>query len=154
MSNAQKGTFKGLVTDYGIGETQGGDPQVFVAFDVDFPGGKQAMTWFGSLKGGALPITLKALLALGHTGKVADLLDGPNQDNPPIRLGIDANLVIDENEYNGKTTLRINWVNMPGGSGVKRADAGAAKAALAKLGVNGELAKLRMTEPKREESPF
>lgn len=151
MSNYKPGTWRGTVKDYGIGETQAGDPQVFVQFSVEFPDGAADMTWYGSLKEGkAREITLNALLNLGFKGKdVTDLLDGP--DGAAIPLGIDALLVVEPNEYNGKTTMRINWVNRPGGGGaVKRADANTAKAKLLKLGLAGELARLKATTPPRQ----
>ena len=148
MAGYEVGRFPGKVTDYGIGETQAGDPQVFVTFDVEFSLGVQSMTWFGSLKEGkAREITLKALLALGMKGGVEALLDGP--DGAAIRVGIDASLVTSEHEYQGSTSVRIDWVNAPGGGGVKRAEPTAAKAKLLKLNLNGDLAKLRQTEPTR-----
>lgn len=146
----QAGRHSAVVKDYGISETQGGDPQVFIKFDV----AGEDITWFGSLKEGkAQEISLKALLAAGFTGKdISELLDGP--DGGAIPLGIEVSLVIEDHEYNGKKSLRVQWVNKPGGGGVQRADAATAKAKLAKLGLAGKLAQVKATNPDLMRDPF
>jgi hypothetical protein len=148
------GRYNGTVKDYGISETKAGDPQVFVAFDID---GHGSLTWFGSLKEGkAQEITLKGLLAAGFTGKdVSELLDGP--DGGAIPLGTEVSLVIENEEYpagSGTMNPRIRWVNKPGGGGVQRADAATAKAKLAKLGLAGKLAQVKAQNPDLMRDPF
>lgn len=138
------------VTDYGISETKAGDPQVFVTFDVTFPTGEARMTWYGSFKAGkAQEITFKALQELGLTGKVTDLSLGP--DGGALLLGTEASVVVEEeNRQDGQGTwFRIRWVNRPGNQAgaVQRSDAGAAKAKLAALGVDGAMAKFKATNP-------
>lgn len=144
------GTWIGKVVDYGVTETKDGAPAVFVSFDVDMKDdGVNNMTWRGSLKEGkGREITLKALLALGFRGRdVSELIDGP--DSNMIDVGREAKLVCENEEYEGKTYCKIKWVNsMTGGpSGVQRADPAQAKAKLLKLGLAGDLAKLRTTMP-------
>ena len=146
MSGYKEGTFKGKVTDYGISETKKGDPQVEVKFDVQFEEGDKPMTWRGSFNGGAKEITLKALLVLGLNGEPGDLIDGPAGNALP--LGREVNLVIANEPYEGKDFYKIQWVNkIGGGMEINRADAGAARAKLAKLNLGGELAKIRALNP-------
>jgi hypothetical protein len=148
------GRYSAVVKDYGISETQAGDPQVFIAFDVAHGEGTETLTWFGSLKEGkAQEITLKGLLAAGFTGKdVSELADGP--DGGALPLGIEVSLVIENEEYEGKTRTRIRWVNKPGSGGVQRADATTAKAKLAKLGLAGKIAQVKAQNPDLVREPF
>lgn len=154
MSIYQNGTFNGRVTDYGIGETKNGDPHVYVTFDVEFPGGVQAMTWKGWLHTEkSQPTTFKALQALGFNGKVSDLLDGP--DGKAIAVGVPAKLVVENEPFKGddgamRDYYKIQWVNSAnggGGSTVQRADANTAKAALLKLGVDAAWMKHKQLNP-------
>lgn len=148
------GRYSAAVKDYGISETKAGAAQVFIAFDVTHDDGTSSLTWFGSLnEGKAQEITLKGLLSAGFTGKdVTDLIDGP--DGGAIPLGTEVSVVIESEEYDGKTTPRIRWVNKPGGGGVQRADASTAKAKLAKLGLAGKLAQVRAQNPDLVREPF
>lgn len=141
------GRWPGRVKDYGISETQAGDPQVFIQFAVDGPEGEETMTWFGSLKEGkAQEITLKAVLAAGFQGKdVTELVDGT--DGGAIPLETEVSLVVEDDTYEGKTRQRIKWVNKPGSGGVQRADATSAKAKLAKLGLAGKMAQVKAQNP-------
>lgn len=156
MSEYKAGTWMGKVTDYGIGETKSGDPNVFIVFDVEMgDAGVKSMTWRGSLKEGkAREITFKALLAVGFKGSdPATLLDGP--DSGAIDLGRVARLVCEMDEYEGKPFCKISWVNNPeGGAGVKRADAATAKAKMLKMNLAGDMARVRAANPQPEEPPF
>jgi hypothetical protein len=147
--NYTNGTFKGRVTDYGIGETKGGEPKVVVSFEVEFPTGTANMKWDGHLNAGkAREITMKALVnTLGFRGRdIAELIDGP--DSNAISTGREANLVIENEPYEGKDFYKIKWVNsLGGGMAIHRADAGSAKAKLAKLNMAGDLAKAIATAP-------
>ena len=129
---------KAKLIDYGIGETLAGEPNVQLKFDVE---GVGEMTYYGSLKGGAVPLTLDALLTCGYKGKdCTDIIDGP--DGGALILGTEVNVAIGEEEYNGATKKKIKFVNAPG-SAVQRADPVTAKAKLRALGLEAELAKQR-----------
>lgn len=138
----QAGRFNGKVTDYGVSASSNDNPQVFVVFDVAFPDGEQSMTWYGSLNAGkAREITIKALLVLGfHSNSFDDLVDG--KDSGAIVLGKEASLVIENEEYEGKSRWKIQWVNSLN-SGPKRIESGSAKAKLAALNLDGDLAKIK-----------
>lgn len=153
------GRFNASAKDYGISETQGGKPQVFIQFRVEFPSGPEEMTWYGSLnEGTARDITLKALLAVGFVGNdLGKLLDGV--DGGAIPVGAQASVVTGENVYNGKTTIKINWVNAIGGGQAQHVDKGAGLAQLAKMNLSGDMARLRAMQPavtpkQSEDIPF
>ena len=157
MQEIQTGIHVGKVKDYGMTETEGKPPSVFVTFDVEFndvtvaPFQKytKQLTWRGYLnEGKALEITLKALcLALNMRGmEITALADGP--EGGPIDLGREAALDIQEQEYEGKTHKKIAWVNPVGfGAGVgKRITSAEAKAKLAARNLTGAVAAFKQKE--------
>ena len=136
---------KATLTDYGVSETKSGDLQVFMQFDVEGEDEDlnvfKKMTYFGSLKGAAMPFTLDALAAVGYKGKdMSDLVEGV--DGGALKLGVAVSVAVGNNEYNGTVTRKIAFVNAPGSS-VKHADPLTAKAKLRALGMDAELAKYR-----------
>lgn len=138
MAFAPLENHKAELIDYGIGETLAGEPNVQLKFDVE---GVGEMTYYGSLKGGAVPFTLDCLLTCGYKGKdCTDIIDGP--DGGALTLGTEVNVAIAEEEYNGTKKKKIKFVNAPG-SAIQRADPNTAKAKLRALGLEAELAKQR-----------
>lgn len=159
-----QGQYRGRATTYGIGETQAGEPQVVIEFDIFVMRGEQnpddvaegylkegedydveKMKWFGSFKGGARPITIDTLLKLGLApGKsMVDVADGPNGG----ALVIDRvyGLSIKDNVYNGTTSSQISSIYRPedGAPGVTL-DRNAAAAKLAAVeGLDGDLEQRR-----------
>lgn len=131
-------SYKAQLIDYGIGETLAGEPNVQLKFDIE---GVGEMTYYGSLKGGAVPFTLDALLNCGYKGKdCTDIINGP--DSGALTIGVEVNVAIGEEEYNGVKKKKIKFVNAPGNA-VQRADPVTAKAKLRALGLEAELAKAR-----------
>lgn len=152
MSQYKAGTFTAKVEDFGITTTKAGDPQVFVAFSVDFDPNAEAvpMTWYGSFKGGALDITLKALAVLGLKGVPEDLAKGPSGD--AIMLGTPAKVVVkEEPRQDGTGTYFklafVNSIHGRQGQAIQRMDGSQARAALAKLNLRGELERVRRENP-------
>jgi len=119
------GTYPGTLTDYGISETKAGDPQVFLIFDVNAGDqGNYSMTWYGLMNtvakesGKKAPIeyTIKTILDCGFSGESPELLAaGPESNLMP--LGIAMDLRVEDNTYDGTTTNRIRFVNVPGQGG-------------------------------------
>lgn len=110
------GKYLARPADWGISETKAGDPQVFVKFEF---GGK-SLTWFGSLKEGrAQEITIDSLLALGFRSNDLSEL---NKETTILDTTKDVQIVVEHEEYNGKISAKIKWVN-PLSVGVKRMDA-------------------------------
>lgn len=106
------GKYRAKAGDWALGESGNGKEQIAVEFellDPDYSG--QHITWYGYFSDGALEFTVKALRTMGWQGD--DLLH---------LIGLDANevvLVIENEEYQGKTYAKVKWVNAIGGLALK-----------------------------------
>jgi hypothetical protein len=110
------GTYRAHAIAAELGFTNGGDEQVAISFEIlDHPG--QRITWYGGfsteIKGQAKKSpcerTFETLRTCGWEGD--DLTD---------LAGIDSNdveVVLEINEYEGKESNRIKWVNSLGSGG-------------------------------------
>jgi hypothetical protein len=105
---------KGVTAD--LGYTGNGREQVAVQFQIiDGPYAGRSLTWYGffgdELNGNAkktpTEITIKALRACGWSGD--DITDLKGIDSEEVELVI----VVDN--YQGKTSNKVKWVNKPGG---------------------------------------
>lgn len=98
------GTYQAKITNHAISETKKGDPQATVSFSFEIDGAQHSLTWFGSFKEKALPITLKALVIMGLKG---------NNPAGPLEIGKDVLIVVDfeKDETTGKERNKISWVN-------------------------------------------
>jgi len=103
-----KGTYKARATEAEFGFTNTGTEQVAVTFEVvedgEFQG--ERIAWFGFFTEATAERTIQALRVCGWTGD--DLSD---------LSGFDANeveLVVEHEEYQGKTTAKVKWVNKVG----------------------------------------
>lgn len=122
MSNIGKWVAK--VKDVGISLTKQNLPQIAATLTCtpDKESGKAPFdfVFFGSLKGGASPITLNALRVMGYTFSVNDLSDIASGH------GLDFNkefeVVIEENTYEGKTSERIKYIGEIGAARVEKLD--------------------------------
>lgn len=114
MSNEiiTEGRYTARAVEWILGTTSTGKEQVAVQLTLLDPAltGRR-LTWYGYFTEGALPVTIKALRAMGWQGTdVSDL------------HGLDANevsIVVEHEEYQGKTQVRVKWINEPGNLGVK-----------------------------------
>ncbi len=148
MSNEPKlnaGDHIGHVVNWGLSETNGGNPQVYVAMDV-------GLTWFGYLnEGRAREITLEALVTMGFKGDdLADLVRNPVD---ALDKNKDLSLVVEHRTYKGKTKAEIIWVNEIGGGIKNKLDEADALKALSNLKVAGDLMKIRQEKGVKTESP-
>ncbi len=101
------GTYKATLVKHEIRETKDGLPQVAITFSFEADGKSNTMTWFGSFKEKAQPITIKTLLTCGLKG---------NNPAGPLDIGREVELVIDDEKgQDGKTRTKIRWVNSLGG---------------------------------------
>lgn len=90
------------------GFTGTGNAQLAVEFELLEEG--ERVTWFGVFAPGkSSDIAMRALRAAGWTGD--DL-------NDLVGLGsTEVELVIEDEEWNGKVRTRVRWVNVPGAGG-------------------------------------
>lgn len=142
----QPGIFEAKISNYAITTTQGGDPQVAILFDYnDHEGTPHEITWFGTLKEGkGQEITLKTLLYCGFAGT----------DPAELASGVESNLLdtvtpvkitIEENNYNGKTSMRVQWVNRIGGNMAGKLSASEAKVKMGALNLKAQLEMIRQS---------
>lgn len=123
MNLVPKGTYRAVAvrtaTDQGevyaqFGKSkEKGTPQVCVNFELlggDWDGVR--LPWIGYFTPTTEARTLKSLRFCGWKGD--DLVEAMTQE-----LDNEVQVVVGHNEYNGKTFARIEWVNAPGGGGLK-----------------------------------
>lgn len=97
------GTYNAKVLSHAISETKAGLPQAVVKFTFEAAGTAHTLTWFGSFKEGALPHTIKALLACGLQG---------NNPGGALEIGKEVLIVVEDDKgEDGKTRNKISWVN-------------------------------------------
>lgn len=115
MSNLfPAGKFLTRCKEWAIGATKAEEPQVFLAFQ-DVEGVGQPPAYYGTFGEKALVHTMKALRACGYKG--SDVIN----DLDTAHCGLDANMVeivVEHEQYEGKWSAKLKWVNVPG-AGVK-----------------------------------
>jgi hypothetical protein len=112
------GKYRAQAREWSLGKAGTGNPQVGVMFDLLDHEGEQ-LTWYGSFTDAALPTTVKALQAMGWQG--ADIRE---LAQPTTKLDQEVVLVVEWDEYNGKRSLKVKWVNSMGGLAMKEPLAG------------------------------
>lgn len=126
MIEAQK--VRAIATGGELGETKGGTAQVGVAFQIlAGPNEGETITWYGNLGSPkAQEIAFKALRNCGWQGY--DLTDLTGIDTNEVELDIQ------HEEWEGKTSAKVKWVNAPGtGPAVKPLDPAKKKAVAAEM---------------------
>ena len=129
------GTYRAQAIEAALGETDTGKEQVAVRFRfLDVEG---EITWYGYFTDKTLETTFKALRSAGWKGQ--DLMDLSDLCAPASTP--EVYLVIEHEEYEGKTRARVRWVNGAGGIALKKAlDPNKAKAFAARM--KGQIAAL------------
>ncbi|NNB90527.1 hypothetical protein [Corallococcus exiguus] len=110
----ENGRYKARAAQGALGFTSGGKEQVAIEFtflgnDGSEPYAGQSITWFGFFTDASLEHTIKALRACGWQGNDVSDLTGIESN--------DVSLVIENEEYEGKWSPKVRWVN-PLGSGL------------------------------------
>lgn len=128
------GIYRGLAHRALLSEASTGNAQIAVVFDLlDYPGEK--LTWFGYFTDKAFPVTMRALSACGWTGNDFGVFDG-NDGALPEEMNQEVELVVtqEQNPNSGAWQNKVQWVNKPGGVGVKNVmDATAVRAFAAQM---------------------
>lgn len=106
------GKYRAKARTWGLGESSKGTPEVAVEFVLSDPAMEGAsITWHGYLTDAAFDRTVESLRHCGWTGD--DLSD---------LAGLDAHevdLVVVNEEYEGKVHPKVKWVNKAGGLALK-----------------------------------
>jgi len=116
----EPGKYIARISDYGISETKSHHPQISILFEFkDDKGNPYKLTWYGTLKEGrGREITIDSLLKCEFKGNNLDLIAGGPPSNI-LNMEKDLEIDIERHEYEGKAQMRIQWVNLPGGSGFR-----------------------------------
>lgn len=104
------------VIDHVLGKSGTGTPFVAVQFESEVQIGDR-ITWYGYLTDAAFERTVASLQILGwdpaeHNGLMTSL------NGTGILKGAPAEIVIDEEQFEGKARMKVKWVNSPGGGGL------------------------------------
>lgn len=106
------GKYKAKAAEWGLGETSTGKEQIAITFDLldpDFAG--QRITYFGFFTEESLQYTIKNMRTCGWEGD--DLLELGGLDKNEVIL------VVENEEYNGKVTPKVKFINALGGLALK-----------------------------------
>lgn len=113
---ANKRIYRAKAMSWGLGISGEGTPkekeQLAVEFQVLTEGAPEsALTWYGYFTEATADRTIEAMRYMGWTGTDFAALEG-----------LDANeveLVVEDEEYEGNVRAKVQWVNKPGGLGIK-----------------------------------
>ena len=103
----EAGTYEARPITAALGQTKGDKPCVGVEFELDTGA---HISWFGYFTEKTTERTIESLRFCGWTGQdLDDLREIGSKDKLTVQL------VIEHEEYDGKTTAKVQWVNRGGG---------------------------------------
>ena len=116
MSNAEqkpKKYFRSRAKEWVLGESGNGKPHIAVSFVVkDEEGGERYVSWRGFFIEGQTDRTIESLRHMGFEGDDLTKLEGLDKN--------EVELVVEDEEYEGKTFERVRWINKIRGPAVKQ----------------------------------
>lgn len=108
----QDGKYRAKAKSWALAEASTGNPEVAVEFEFAIDESQTAsLTWHGFLGDNTFDRTIESLRFCGWTGD--DLTDLSGLDTKEVVI------VIENEEYKGKVSPKIQWVNRAGGLAVK-----------------------------------
>jgi len=110
MPTMEAGTHVARIVSTAIGTTKKGEPQVLIRFENDHG---EHITWYGYFSHKALPYTLERLKTCGWDA-VANGNDVSSLHQSEMLVGNQVELVCEEEEYEGKPRVRVQWINSLG----------------------------------------
>lgn len=91
-------------------------PQVCVTFEVlRGPEAGQRISWFGYFTDKTADRTLESLRICGFVGEDMDRFWEQRPEN-------EVQIIVEHEEFDGKTRAKVQWINNPGGGGVRLSD--------------------------------
>lgn len=120
--NIKPGVHEAMVIDHGVTKSKTGTPMAVIRFEyMDTDADKHQINWYGSFKEGkAAEITCEALATCGWTtNKPSDLAKGAGSG--VLDETSTVSITLGNEEYNGKVTTKVKYINPPGGAGFRNA---------------------------------
>lgn len=106
------GIYRSKIINCGMKKAKTGSDMVFVTFETTDENGEfKEISWFGSLSGGATPITLDNLLDLGFNNDWDNLTSGA--EITCLNREKEWDIVVENETYNGKTFTKVKYINDP-----------------------------------------
>lgn len=110
MPIIMEGTVRARAIDGELGFTKAGKPQVAITFEIlEGEDSGRNITWYGYFTEATKERTIESLRYCGWKGD--DL-----SDLSSINGEAEVSLVIEHDEYEGKTRAKVQWVNSGGGA--------------------------------------
>jgi hypothetical protein len=98
------GTYKARAKEWAFGLSQTGKEQIAITFDIlDEEERGETITWYGYFSDAALNRTVEALHYCGW--------DGDNLEQIGHLKDHEVQLVVEDEEYEGKVRTKVRWVN-------------------------------------------
>jgi hypothetical protein len=123
------GRYRGKVVDHDIGKSSKGTPQVAVQFEfTDKRNEVRKITWYGYFTTATMSSEHGVIKQLGELGFDVEKegwklgkLGKRSAANPDggVLVGREADITIEKDEYDGKETRKVAWINSDGGMGMK-----------------------------------
>lgn len=146
----EPGTYKAKLIDYGISETKKGDPSILLKFITETG---DEISHFLYLTPKAQPYTTKNLMVFGYKGQALErIADGP--DGGLLDTDKDIELVLENEDYNDKTYLRVKWINEIGGGGFKKLAKAEATTKLKGVDLSAHVKEIQQELGTTDENPF
>jgi hypothetical protein len=114
------GIYDANVSDYGVTETKKGDPMAMIRFQyLDQDGDMHFATWYGTFTHEkSKEISCDVLALCGYSSNnLADLAKGKGSGVLSEHKKVSITLTAEE--WEGKTRIKVKYVNPPGGSGFR-----------------------------------
>lgn len=110
-----EGKFRAKSRKAEMGESSNKNEQVGIEFEiVDGETKGQRLPYYGSFTEAAMAITIKAMRTAGWKGDDVTELSSLSREDVPI-----VELVVEHEEWDGKTRAKVKWVNSAGGVSMK-----------------------------------
>lgn len=108
----EAGYYRARAVEWGLGKTEKGNRHVAVRFETFDAEGRpgESITWYGYFTEKTQERTLESLQHCGWEGDDITELAGIERN--------EVQLVVEQEEYEGKRRAKVAWVNRPGGGGV------------------------------------
>lgn len=117
------GTYRAVPIEAVLGITETGKEQLAVTFQLLDPPDQKAVAYlFFTEK--TLERTIESLRYMGWTG--TNLAEFEQGRECPAGFGSEVEIVVEHEQYEGRTQVRVRWINRAGGPTVKTAITGAA----------------------------